>query len=516
MTPAAILILFVLSLDCIFALVVSTKLRARGRDNVQMSPFTSQAVATRPLRLDESDSSGRLSPANLSADRSFAAKNIPWLIVGGGIHGVHISARLIGSGVVSSASDLCIVDNNEALLHLWKLRTRNTGMGFLRSSSGYHLDIPDDALRKFSNDNSGRNKTRETNKRRGTFSKDYERPQLDFFNDHCDHVVSKYHLDQIHTKGKVKKIDPSNDRFVAVQVEKVDGGVEWYHAANVVLALGNDLPRYPDWVDIDYDVQHGFVRHLLDGNDFCTGSPQSTAIVGGGITVAHKSLELGCGNAGEDMPSKSRAVHVISRHPFKEQQFDTHQEWMMDQAAAKRSIDGGGAGLPDRQVKFLDCSDYEIRRKTIARERIPGTVTTAVFRGKGGLKYAIEEGRVQFHQSEIVAKAYVDAQEGEGLSRQKLQLKLSNGESITVDQVLLGTGFGTKIPGGMLMEELSKELPTSEYCGFPIVDKNLRWGRNGRIFVSGALAELEVGPSARNIAGARLAAERIVEAFTGS
>ena len=49
-----------------------------------------------------------------------------------------------------------------------------------------------------------------------------------------------------------------------------------------------------------------------------------------------------------------------------------------------------------------------------------------------------------------------------------------------------------------------------------LVDKNLRWGRNGRIFVSGALAELEIGPSSRNIAGARLAAERIVEAFTGS
>ena len=31
------------------------------------------------------------------------------------------------------------------------------------------------------------------------------------------------------------------------------------------------------------------------------------------------------------------------------------------------------------------------------------------------------------------------------------------------------------------------------------------------LYVAGALAELELGPSARNIAGARLAAERIVE-----
>mgnify|MGYP006952564412 CR=1 FL=1 len=45
-------------------------------------------------------------------------------------------------------------------------------------------------------------------------------------------------------------------------------------------------------------------------------------------------------------------------------------------------------------------------------------------------------------------------------------------------------------------------------CGYPAPDKYLRWGD---VYVAGALAELELGPSARNIAGARLAAERIVE-----
>ena len=45
-------------------------------------------------------------------------------------------------------------------------------------------------------------------------------------------------------------------------------------------------------------------------------------------------------------------------------------------------------------------------------------------------------------------------------------------------------------------------------CGYPAPDKYLKWGD---VYVAGALAELELGPSARNIAGARLAAERIVE-----
>ena len=47
-------------------------------------------------------------------------------------------------------------------------------------------------------------------------------------------------------------------------------------------------------------------------------------------------------------------------------------------------------------------------------------------------------------------------------------------------------------------------------CGYPIVDQSLRW--HPRIYVSGPLAELELGPVARNIAGARRAGERLVAA----
>ena len=62
-----------------------------------------------------------------------------------------------------------------------------------------------------------------------------------------------------------------------------------------------------------------------------------------------------------------------------------------------------------------------------------------------------------------------------------------------------------------MVEDLiaSASLPCAE-CGFPIVDSKLRW--HPRVFVSGALAELELGPVSRNIAGARWAADRIINA----
>ena len=50
-------------------------------------------------------------------------------------------------------------------------------------------------------------------------------------------------------------------------------------------------------------------------------------------------------------------------------------------------------------------------------------------------------------------------------------------------------------------------LPCAE-CGYPVVEPDLRW--HPRIYVTGPLAELELGPASRNISGARRAADRIV------
>jgi len=464
--------------------------------------------------------------SNSIRDSSFIpVVNIPWLIVGGGIHGVHISVRLIGNNVVNS-SDICIIDSNDALLQNWKCRTRNSGMEYLRSSAGYHLDIGEDSLRSFSSredmagmgnkliKNAGKKNKRkrkkpQKQKKDQYFSTDYERPRLDFFNEHCDSVISKYSLDQIHIKGIVEKIIPFHD-FVEVHVSFKDSEKEKliYRANQIVLALGNDEPSYVEWVE-ETDIKNGFVRHLLDTSDghnnarILNDDKSSIAIVGGGITAAHKALELS-----RKEFTKRRTIHLISRHPLKEQQFDTHQHWMIDKAASKRSKDGGGYGLPERQVKFQNCKCWKERRSIISNERKSGTVTPAVNRGKDGLKYAIEKGDIEWHQSDIVQKTYIH--EDNVIS--KIELTLSSGEKIQADQVLLATGFGKSLPGGELIQDMIKSgLDVSEFCGYPIIDNNLNWGNH--IYVAGALAELELGPSARNIAGARLAAERIVGAF---
>lgn len=56
----------------------------------------------------------------------------------------------------------------------------------------------------------------------------------------------------------------------------------------------------------------------------------------------------------------------------------------------------------------------------------------------------------------------------------------------------------------------SHDLRCAE-CGYPIVSQSLQWGPD--LYVTGALAELEMEPISRNISGARQAAERIVNSL---
>ena len=488
-----------------------------------------------------------------NSNDEITVKRIPWLIIGGGIHGVHIATRILGSTTTDSRTTskpnpLCvIVDPNPKLLHQWKSRTSATGMKYLRSSVGYHLDLNENSLRqhKFEDMNiikqikshTAKRKQRKKRKKiRGAqsspkdstdsllFTKDYERPRLDVFNDHCDTIIDKYSLQKLHQQGYVTSIEPPEDKnCVKVLVSSISSSDDEssnknivYWADKIVLAIGNDEPAYPtDWVDDD-DIQTGLVQHLLDDTAVCTEHCDgesihgNVAIVGGGISAAHKASELVEKQKQKHAGTVHTKIHLISRHHFREQQFDTHQDWMMDRAAVIRSKQNGGYGVPKRQRLFAKKSLDE-RRKTILKERIPGTVTPAVYRGNHGLKYAIEKGHLDFHHDEVISKS-VTADTTNGAST--IQLTLDSGKVIeNVDKVLLATGFGKRLPGGKMIQKLIEDanLPTSCHCGYPVVNDQLQWG-SSRIYVSGGLAELELGPSARNIAGARLAAERIIPA----
>lgn len=82
---------------------------------------------------------------------------------------------------------------------------------------------------------------------------------------------------------------------------------------------------------------------------------------------------------------------------------------------------------------------------------------------------------------------------------------------LSTSMILLATGFEGRRPGGAWLDRAITDLGLScGGCGYPLVDRALRWHPN--VFVTGPLAELKVGPASRNISGARMAARRILAA----
>ncbi|KAL3926316.1 MAG: hypothetical protein SGBAC_013524, partial [Bacillariaceae sp.] len=408
-----------------------------------------------------------------------------------------------------------IVDDEAELLFKWKRRAEATGMKYMRSSATFHLDVAKDALTQFAASQHGsqgqqnvRGKSKKKFKVKGNtklFASDYDRPSLELFNLHCDHVIRKYHLDQHHIAGTVESINLADD-MVTVTVGGPDP--QTLRAKNIVLALGSDRPSRPSWAHNE-DIQFS---HLLDTESTTSTQdvatfPSKVAIVGGGVSAVHKALDIVTRNKGSSSSSSSNLplVHIISRHDLHEQQFDTHQEWMMDQDAVQRSLKAGGGGFPQRQLDFRQLKSYSERRKVIQQERRAGTVPASLSRKE--LKDAIRSQRVEWHVGDITRVTPTQDK------TTCLQLATKDGtvKNIIVDQVLLATGFGTKPPGSdTFLSKLadSENLPLSPHCGYPIVDSKLRWF-HPRLYVAGALAELELGPSARNLAGARMVAERI-------
>jgi len=383
---------------------------------------------------------------------------IDWLIIGGGIHGVHIAARLIGDARVPP-DRIRIVDPGERLLDRWRSCTSATGMTHLRSPSVHHLGLDHGALRRFARKRRSRHS--------GLFALPFERPSLDLFNAHCDQVERTYGLAELQIRDRAVRCTVESDR-VEVRLE----GGSTLEARNLVLALGSsEEPEWPDWAPRDDPRVH----HVFEpGFKVPPAEPETVTVVGGGISAGHMALRL---------LKEGHRVSMVSRHALRHHQFDSDPGWLGWKYAAMFSSEPTPEG----------------RRAVINDARNRGSVPPDIGRS---LRRAVERKRLEWHEAKV---------NGLAANADELALQLDGDVSLISDRLYLATGFTRRRPGGPMIDELieATSLPCS-CCGYPIVDTSLRW--HPRIFVSGPLAELELGPVSRNIAGARRAGDRIVDA----
>ena len=382
--------------------------------------------------------------------------NLEWLIIGGGIHGVHLAARLLGQGAVPNQS-LRIVDPSIELLQRWRQCTAVTGMQHLRSPSVHHLDLEPWSLRHY-----GQNLK---NKMQGQFAAPYARPALGLFNGHCDKVIKDFGLDELHVKAWAQDCHLAGN---GIRVKLSNGSA--VTTRNILFAIGiSEQPHVPAWVPKgDPRVQHVFDR------DFAAWSEQQerVSVVGGGISAGQVALRL---------VRDGHTVDLVCRHDLREHQFDSEPGWLG----------------PKFMRGFGKIRDFEHRRALITDARHRGSVPPDVRRA---LAHAIEKGSIRWHQTGVDSLMS---------KTDHLLLKPIEGLPLKLDRVLLATGFEAKRPGGAMLDRFveSASLPCGS-CGYPIVDESLMWAPG--VYVSGPLAELELGPAARNIAGARRAGDRLI------
>jgi thioredoxin reductase len=379
---------------------------------------------------------------------------LDWLIIGGGIHGTHLSLVLTHQYGVPH-DRVRVLDPYEQPLARWHSVTANTGMQYLRSPIVHHLHYDQRSMGVFARIHQQEPYTR--------FIPTFSRPSLELFNRHTQYLIDKYRLEALRIIGRAAGLTRLSNGW---RVETESGGIE---ARQVILAIGmSEQPYYPDWAKT-VKASHIFDQDFIikDLSDW-----SHLVVVGGGITAAQTALYLA--------QRKPGTVSVLMRHPVRVHDFDSDPCWM------------NALCLRD----FHKIHDFNQRRKIITAVRHRGSLPADVL---DDFNRAVQQGNILPIQAEIT---------GAITHNSTIRLTLSNGETLEADQLLLATGWENRRPGGLWLDQAVAEygLPVAN-CGFPIIDRTLCWQHG--LYVSGPLAELEIGPASRNIVGARMAGQRL-------
>jgi len=383
------------------------------------------------------------------------------LIIGGGIHGVHLAHCLLQQSPLTH-DDIRILDPHDELLHEWCRCTRNCGMQYLRSPSVHHIDIDPFSLDKYA--------ALAENRHRANFIPPKSRPSVELFHRHCRMVIDNHRLASLQIRGRALEI---LNRIGHVSVVTAE---ETIHARFVLLALGmGEKPLWPHWA-AHLREQGVQVNHVFDSG-FCLDDLQAdgpVAVIGAGISGGQLALHL--------IEKGFESVLLVSRKAIQVSDFDFEPGWL-----GRKYLD-----------QFHRQSNDQ-RRQQITAARAKGSVPRK-------MKLALSKAAAM-NQLTCIVDDITDA-------------KCQNGGVLLIgrhgrydcQKIVLATGFTETRPGKGFINHAIKEFDLkAAACGFPVIGPSLRW--HERIFVTGPLSELQIGPSARNIAGARHSGRRIIDAF---
>jgi len=362
----------------------------------------------------------------------------------------------------SMRSRFLVFDPSGSWMQQWYHQFGAFQIPHLRSPSPHHPHPNPQALRNFGEH------------RRNEFFPPYDLPGTQLFQDFCEDLIQNWQLQNTVYPARVMSLVPLERKF---QLHLSTG--ETLTARRVVLAVGSGKPMIPNW------AKQLSSLHLRD--HLCHSSQidlrklnlrgERILIVGGGLTSGH--LALGATKQGA-------TVILMGRRNFQEKLFDTDPGWLG----------------PKYLKGFWAETDWYQRFRLLETARNGGSMTPSV----------MTKLRQQQHQGKVILSPHCEVEQAVW-QENHWQVHCNNGQCLNVDRIWLGTGHQTNVEEYPLLSLLRERYPIKVINGLPVLDSHLRW-RGCELFMMGAYAGLQVGPVARNIAGARMASNLIVPALT--
>jgi cation diffusion facilitator CzcD-associated flavoprotein CzcO len=387
-------------------------------------------------------------------------------IIGAGPHALTLVTHLLQKRKTMRGR-LLVFDPSGSWMSRWHHQFTALEIPHLRSPAVHHPDPNPYALRRFAQS------------RPQELFPPYDLPGTQLFQDFCQEVIGRWQLQNCVYPAQVVRVEPlqpsKRGRFC---LELSDRKV--IVAKRVVIASGGGVPHFPDWVEqiathyppdrLLHSTQVDLRKLALQG--------ERILIIGGGLTSGH--LAVGAIQRGAQ-------VLLMARRNVYEKLFDADPGWL------------GPKYLKD----FWAEPNWQTRAVMIQQARNGGSMTPAMLTQ---LRRLEREGRIVFYENCQVTKA--DWQEGWQVECNHPQIHECI-HSQKIDRIWLATGTRLDAATHPLLKDVLQTMPVEVVNGMPVVDPSVCW-QGCELFVMGGLAALQVGPTARNLSGARMVSERIV------
>ncbi|MBE9053821.1 SidA/IucD/PvdA family monooxygenase [Nostocales cyanobacterium LEGE 11386] len=384
-------------------------------------------------------------------------------IIGAGPHALTLVTHLLQKRQTMRGR-FVVFDPSGKWMSQWQQQFAALEILHLRSPAVHHPDPNPFALRKFAES------------RPHELFPPYDLPGTQLFEDLCQDVIYRWDLQNQVVKAEVTRIQPLHPRF---RLWLDDGSS--IIARRVVVATGGGKLQIPDWVNqiaTKYPQDRLCHSHKVDLRKLQLAG-ENILIVGGGLTSGH--LAIGA-------LARGAKVHLILRRQLQEKLFDAEPGWLG----------------PKYLKGFFAESDYQKRWQMIQAARNGGSMTPAIAMQ---LRRAVRTGNLRIDE-------HCQISEAQWFENHWL-VSCHDGSEYKCSRIWLSTGSKFDVTDESLLTEIADTYPIAIANGLPILDTYLRWP-GCELFIMGALAALQVGPTARNLSGARMASEKIVPAIVKS